>query len=26
MFYAVKSAQDRGDVIEFLKQKAGTTP
>jgi cytochrome c2 len=26
MFYAVKSAQDRADVIEFLKQKAGTTP
>jgi cytochrome c len=26
MFYAVKSAQDRADVIEFLKQKAGATP
>ena len=26
MFYAVESPQDRADVIEFLKQKAGTTP
>ena len=26
MFYALESAQDRADVIEFLKQKAGATP
>jgi len=26
MFYALESARDRADVIEFLKQKAGATP
>jgi cytochrome c len=26
MFYALESAKDRADVIEFLKQKAGATP